>query len=399
MAYLFIGAGQAGGALVDSVFKYKNMHLLAKPLAINSTAKDLINLKNIDKKDWIGISENSGLIKGTTIGFEERVAGGFGKNPIKAGEAIQSYYKELKEILQNRMQDGIKQKTPFVFIFLGLGGGTGSGISPFIAKAIKYISNKVKIIAVVVLPAHRKKNIASKNKKDLDKDESGDRQSWNAFYTLNRLKKYVDSFILVDNHRLAYLANLESYFPRYNDYIAASIVDLVAGVLLEKIDPSKYNIGMPVIDINDIITATSFDIKGEKVEPGYAVLGRASELTKSLAGYFFPFFGYKKIDTLMLLQVAIEKLSVADFSIGACEKNLALLRVPAFYLKHSKKGADLKSIEQAMLQYSKMNESHIGVSLTKRNIASLTILYTFKFEDLKRLRMIEELAHDFEERQ
>ncbi|MCK4736289.1 MAG: hypothetical protein KAT65_27800, partial [Methanophagales archaeon] len=103
MAYLFVGAGQAGSAILDSVFKYRNMGLIAHPLAINSTAKDLSNIRQIKRENWLGISEKMGIIDGTVSGFEEKVTGGFGKNPVRATEVLETHYSSLLETLKKRI--------------------------------------------------------------------------------------------------------------------------------------------------------------------------------------------------------------------------------------------------------------------------------------------------------
>ena len=464
MAYLFVGAGQAGAALLDSVFKFGNMNLIANPLAINSTAKDLSNLRQIKKVNWLGISEKEGIIEGTVSGFEEKVTGGFGKNPVRAAEVMEAHYSSLLEALKKRItiekkgetkvgKKGKKGKktvkrrepavtevteiecpschaivastdktcphcsaelqvegaeeereaevvsmiseelvTPFAFIFLGLGGGTGCGISPFIAKALKELTEqKMKIIAVAILPAAREAL-------DVEGEiEYGDRQSWNANFGIDRLKDYVDSFIFVDNQKLAYRTDFESLYPKYNDYIATSIADLTAGVLLEHMDPSKYDFNPPVIDINDIITATSFDIGGKNPEPGFAVLGRTSVMSRGLLQYFIPVGGHKKIDTLTISRITAEKLTVANINVGAAHKNLALIRVPPYYLKSEKNRIDTRYVEEFMLSNSRLHECHLGISLTKRNLVSLTTLFTYKQEDLDRVKEITDLAKKYEE--
>ncbi len=404
MAYLFLGAGQAGSAILDSVFKFGNMSLIANPLAINSTAKDLSNLRQIKRENWLGISEKMGIIEGTVSGFEEKVTGGFGKNPVRAAEVLETHYSSLLGTLKKRITVETKVETkerimideelvaPFAFIFLGLGGGTGCGISPLIAKALKELSEqKMRIIAVAILPAAREA---------LDVEgviEYGDRQSWNANYGIDGLKEYVDSSILVDNQKLAYRTEFESLYPQYNDYIATSIADLTAGILLENMDPSKYNLNPPVIDINDIITATSFDTGGKNPEQGFAVLGRASMMSRGLLQYFIPLGGHKKIDTLALSRVTAEKRTVANVNLANAYKNLALIRVPPYYLESEENRIDTKYIEDFMLSNSKLHECHLGISLTKRNLVSLTTLFTYRHDDLDRIREIADLAKKYEE--
>lgn len=405
MVYLMIGAGQAGGAIVDSLFKYKYMNLIAEPILINSTAKDLHNIKNItDKNNWYGISRTHGLVPGKTLGFEEKVVGGFGKNPVQANDVLEQHYQLVLDMFDKRFQrksleiseadkKSGKAEIPFAFIFFGLGGGTGCGISPNIARALKdYTDN---IIAVGVLPATRR-NIVRVDQKD---DESSDRQAWNANYGLTHLKDYVSGFIIVDNQRISFESNMESMYLSYNDYIATCIADLISGSILEKIDPKQYpDLNPPVIDMNDVVTALSFDHKGKGREPGYASIGRACSTTCDLLNYMIPLGKDKKIDTLILARLAGKKQTLSNINIDECEKNLALVRAPPKYLKKSSIRINTKGIEEFMVKNSKLNECHLGVALTKRNLVSLTTLFTFEKEKIHRLNEIGRLAKSYEEK-
>ena len=421
MVYLMIGAGQAGGGIVDSLFKYKNMSLIAEPILINSTAKDLQNIKNVkNRSNWYGISETNGLISGKTQGFEEQVVGGFGKNPVRANDVLEGHYQSIFDMLDERFKTkkAKKNKTvknsetegtetevdevgdgvdiPFAFIFLGLGGGTGCGISPHIARALKeYTNNKVNIIAVGVLPGTRRNIVKNSNQ---DEEETSDRQAWNANYGIMRLKDFVDGFIIVDNQRISFDSNLESMYLGYNDYIATCIADLISGMFLEKIDPTQYpDLNPPVIDMHDILTAMSFDHKGRGREPGFSSIGRASSTTGDLLNYLVPIKGSKKIDTLVLARLAAKKQSLSNINLDDCEKNLALIRSPPNYLKKSDISINTRGVEEYMVKNSRLNECHLGVSLTKRKLVSLTTLFTFEMDKIPRLNEIVNLAKNYEE--
>ena len=399
MAYQFVGIGQAGCSLLDSVFKFKNIRLLGSPTAINSTAKDLANLKIVkDKANWLGISSERGVVKGDEkdVVFEEIVTGGFGKNPVRAAEVCEEHYDSLLSALEERMKSetgvekskkiGLKKKkseevetahVPFSILFLSFGGGTGCGVAPYVAKALKELSEEnTRIIVVGALPAADQML-----------------EAWNTRYGINELKKYADSFILVDNQKIAYRADYETLYPRYNDYVAASIADLTAGLVLEKIDPSEYGeINPPVCDMSDVITATSLDS-----EPCFATLGRTSMMSRPLPKYFFPFGGHREIDTLTLCRLTVEKLTVADVDLTKTLKNLALLKVPVYYLQ--KEGRlDVKQVEDFMLERSALGECHFCISLTKRSLVSLTTLFTHKYDEINRLKQVEQLAEEYESR-
>ena len=400
MAYLTIGVGQAGCAILDSLFKYKHMKLIADPIAINSTGKDLHNLQNIKRDYWYGISESQGLIPGKTQGFEESVVGGFGKNPVNANNVLESHYQSLLDLFENKFTEtnylsaeDEKQEIHFAFLFFGLGGGTGCGTAPYIARALKdFTDSKVNIIAVGVLPPTRRNVVQSET-------DGSDRQAWNANYGLLRTKDVVDAFILVDNQSIAFDSNMESMYLNYNDYIATSISDLISGLLLEKIDPAQYpDINPPVIDMHDILTALSFDHKGKGREAGFAAIGRSAVATRDLLHYIVPFGGHKPVDTLALAKLAAKKQSISGMDISDCEKNLALIRAPPAYLKSSDISINSTGIEEYMVKNSRLNECHLGMALTKRNLVSLTSLFTYKYENIPRLKELQGLAEKYEEK-
>jgi cell division GTPase FtsZ len=113
MTYLFVGAGQAGSAIVDAVFDYTSdstlglfgeddITALAEPLVFNSTIRDLQNLSNVDADQQYGIAEQHGLVDGNTAGFEEQVTGGFGRDPVKADEVMTDHYDDLVAEFERR---------------------------------------------------------------------------------------------------------------------------------------------------------------------------------------------------------------------------------------------------------------------------------------------------------
>jgi len=191
MTYLFIGAGQAGSAIVDAIFEYTDdsmlglfestdISTLGRPLVFNSTMRDLQNLSNVPEEDQYGVAQQHGLVQGTEPGFEEMVTGGFGRNPVDADDVMADYAGELQTVLEAKFgqrpaapDDEDEEAVPaaatdaiqFAFLFVGLGGGTGCGISPHIARGIKqFTDDRTKVVAVTVLPNTRG---------DVEDDEEG----------------------------------------------------------------------------------------------------------------------------------------------------------------------------------------------------------------------------------
>ncbi len=381
MPYTFIGVGQCGGGIVDAAFYDKNMSKVAVPIAINSATMDLQTLKYLKREHWVGMSRDRGVIDGQMNGFEHFVSGGYGKNRAKAEEDAIRHENTIRDMIIERARvKGAEDKgvgIPVAFVVFGLGGGTGSGIGPVIAKVLKEMG--IPVIAVVVLPASHEGGLTAKN----------------AVESLNILTEHVDSIVLVDNQKLAYAESTEKLFQRYNEYVARSLRDIVIGTVLERINPGDFEGYAPVIDLKDMISATSFTF-GKKQRPGFACLGRASEKTRDLLHYIFPIRGYKEIDVVSLLYRSFMKLSVEDIRVEDAEKNLVLLRLPPAYLSKAGK-INTGMAKKVMEERSRLGETHFGVALTKRNIATATVLLTYRPNQINQLRVLSQLAGQYED--
>jgi len=375
--YAFIGVGQGGCGLLDSAFYDKSLFKVAKPIAINSTAKDLKNLKHIKREYWLGMSKDKGFIDGITKNIESYLVGGYGQNRTKAKEDAERQYSDLQEkiryYLETRTAKGIEMPVQFAFLMSSLGGGTGSGLSPVIAKILKDLG--IYVIAVLIIPAKSEGSLTAKN----------------AIEALKEIYNYADSIILVSNEKISYAQNMEALFSRYNDYIARSLVDICEGMTLEQIDPSKFEGNPPVIDMKDFITATSFI---DTHKPGFSVIGRASDNVKNLLHYIFPIGGYKEIDAISLIQHAMLKFS-ADIN-DIPKKNLCLLRLPHKYLTSESRMINTEVVKNFLLEKTQLNETHFGISLTKRNLVTATLIFCHSKKP-KDFEVLEELAEKYKE--
>jgi len=248
------------------------------------------------------------------------------------------------------------------FLFSGLGD---SDITPRIAEILSVLN--IPIVLVGIVPAKRRE----KREKLI-----------NAYHSMERLKEHVSTFLIVDNERIAHLPNFEDYYPSYNRYIASCITDILAGTAAPgAISGSERPLSM---QLNEVVKALSFEDG-----PGYVALSRASELTKGLWGYILPFLRHKPLDLRTLLRVSLEKFSVSDAPSG-CEKSVSFLQVPDYYIRS--RSVDREQVEEVIRSHSK--ESHLAVYTSRQNIASITNLFTFKFDQLERLREIRRLAHE-----
>jgi cell division GTPase FtsZ len=268
-----------------------------------------------------------------------------------------------------------------------MGGGTGSGTVPFVARALKELYD-IPIIAIAVLPAS-------------GEGKEGKHLAWNAWSCIKKLTEHIDGFILVDNEKISYKKNIEYHFPKYNKYIARCITDLIAGIIIEKIDLSKLKVGRELkdIDFRDIVATSSFQSNGEN-KPGFAAIGRASRQVRGLVFYMpiiskFP-GGYQNIDVREMLKKAMASLSleIKDSDLQNSMKNLVNLRVPDYYLEQEDR-LDTGTIKQYMEQYSKTGWKMLGISRTKRDLASVTVLLTFLPDRIERLVDIEDMARKY----
>ncbi len=250
----------------------------------------------------------------------------------------------------------------FTIIFSELGE---SDLPPHIAEILTGLN--IPIMLVGIVPAKRREKTEKLTA---------------AYRSLERLKEHVRTVLIVDNERIAHLPNYEDFYPGYNRYIASCIADLLAGIAAP--ESASGSEERSALHMSEVFTLLSFDD-----EPGYVALSRASELTKGLWGYILPFLQHKPLDLRTLLRVSLEKFSVADMPLG-CEKCLSLLQVPDYYI--NSRSVDREQVEEVLQAHAK--EYRLAVYSAKRNIASITNLFTFKFEQLERLREIRRLAHE-----
>jgi len=422
MTYLFVGAGQAGSAVIDALFEFTDdsmlglfsspdISTLGTPIVFNSTIRDLENLSNIPEENQLGIAEQHGLVERSEPGFEEKVTGGFGRNPVKANEVMSQYDAEVEAALDRRFggtpttgqetddEDGTEptdqvesESIDFVFLCLGLGGGTGCGIGPHLARQIKeYTDDHAKVIAIAILP-----NTAGSATSDSEASGAG-RQAWNANYGIDRLEAEADGIILVDNQRISHMSSSAGQFGQYNEYVAASLHDLITGPVFSGVDAGDISgVDTPDIDVRDILTSLSFGVGTGDSQPGYAAIGRSVSMTHSLGGYLLPAIGQRDIDSAALSRLSASKQTLAKADSGEVQKAISLIRAPSSYLTDGKYSVEMATVQQFLEQSCHLNEVNLGIALSDRRLVSLTTLLTYRREDVARLDEIADIAADYE---
>jgi len=210
-----VGAGGSGTNTIDRLFEMGIKG--ATLIGMNTDAKHLLKIR-AQKKIILGKK----LTKGR----------GAGSNPIIGEEAAKEAIPEIKEALKD---------ASMVFVTCGLGGGTGTGSAPIIAEAAK--STGALTIAVVTLP------FASEGKVRMD----------NALKGLEKLKKNVDTIIIIKNDKLLNLV------PNLPLNLAFKVCDEVLAGSVKGITELVTKSGLVNVDFADLKTILS--------SAGYAVIG------------------------------------------------------------------------------------------------------------------------------
>ncbi|MEM2949261.1 MAG: cell division protein FtsZ [Candidatus Bilamarchaeaceae archaeon] len=210
-----VGAGGSGTNTLDRLFE----------MGIKGTT--LIGM-NTDAKHLLRIRANKKIILG------KKITGGrgAGSNPAVGEEAAKESLNEIKDALKD---------ASMVFVTCGMGGGTGTGSAPIIAEVAK--SNGALTIAVVTLP------FASEGKVRME----------NALKGLEKLKKNVDTLIVIKNDKLLNLVPnlpLNTAFKVCDEVLAGSvkgIAELVTKSGLVNVD---------FADLKTILASAGFAVIG-----------------------------------------------------------------------------------------------------------------------------------------
>ncbi|MEM4335378.1 MAG: cell division protein FtsZ [Candidatus Anstonellales archaeon] len=200
-----VGAGGSGCNTLNRLFDLGIKG--AKLIAMNTDARHLLQVK-ANRKLVLGKS----LTKGR----------GAGSNPEIGQKAAEESAEQIKEILKD---------ANLVFITCGLGGGTGTGSAPIIAKIAKNDINAL-TVAVVTLPFTSEGRIRMEN----------------AIKGLEKLRKYVDTVIVIRNDKLLTIA------PELPLNTAFKVCDEVLAGSVKGITELVTKAGMVNVDFADLTT-------------------------------------------------------------------------------------------------------------------------------------------------
>ncbi len=193
MRALIIGIGQCGTKIAD-LFALVDF----ESLAINTSKSDLEYLRHIPQERRILIGES--------------ITGGKGvnANPVLGREAMK---RDLHLVMRKiRLAIGYEDVDVF-FLTFGFGGGTGAGGTPVLAEALKEEYPDSLVVAIGALPLK----------------EEGIRPTINAAITIDKLSKFADSIIAIDNNKLKGSGvDIGRAYERINYTIVERIASLLA---------------------------------------------------------------------------------------------------------------------------------------------------------------------------
>ncbi len=211
-----VGVGGSGTNTLNRLFQMNVEGV--KLIAANTDARHLLQIK-ANRKILLGKK----LTKGR----------GCGSYPECGEKAAKEAIEQIKEALKD---------ANLVFITYGLGGGTGTGAGPEIAKVVKNDIGAL-TVAVVTLPFSAEGRVRMEN----------------ALKGLEKLKRYVDTLIVIKNDKLLSIAPdmpLDTAFKVSDEVLASAVKGIVELVT---------KAGMVNVDFADLTTILK--------DAGYAVIG------------------------------------------------------------------------------------------------------------------------------
>jgi cell division protein FtsZ len=211
-----VGCGGSGCNTLNRLFDLRVEG--ATTIAANTDARHLLNVK-ADKKILLGKQ----LTKGR----------GCGSYPECGEKAAEEAVNEIKKNIED---------ASMVFVTCGLGGGTGTGTAPVVARIAKKDINAL-TVSIVTMPFTSEGKVRREN----------------AIKGLEKLKRTVDTLIVIKNDKLLTLA------PDLPLNTAFKICDEVLAGSVKSITELITKAGLVNVDFADLTTVLK--------DAGYAVIG------------------------------------------------------------------------------------------------------------------------------
>lgn len=197
-----VGCGGSGNNTITSITEVGIVG--ATTLALNTDAQHLLSTKANQK---------------ILIGKELTKGRGAGSYPEIGEKAARESLEEIKKKLQG---------TKIAFLTSGLGGGTGTGSIPVVAEICRNMG--ILTIGIVTLPFQMEGNLRFKNAMD----------------GFNKLKKDVDTLLIIPNDKLLELAPKMSLRQSFK-IVDTLLVDIIKGIIELITKPGLVN-----LDYNDL---------------------------------------------------------------------------------------------------------------------------------------------------
>jgi cell division protein FtsZ len=217
-----IGVGGGGGNALN--YMYRNGISGVDFIICNTDAQALEN-SPVPVKVQLGVSLTEGR--------------GAGNKPEQGEQAAIENLADIRKVLANN--------TRMVFITAGMGGGTGTGAAPVIAQLAREMD--ILTIAVVTLPS----------------EKEGKRRFEQAMAGVNKLKKFVDSLLVISNENLH---KIYGDLPASKAFAQADNILATAVKGCAEIITLHGNINIDFADVNTVMRGSGVFIMGSGIADG-----------------------------------------------------------------------------------------------------------------------------------
>tara|TARA_Y100000389_G_scaffold187692_1_gene209396 strand:- start:268 stop:2502 length:2235 start_codon:yes stop_codon:yes gene_type:complete len=217
-----IGVGGGGSNAVNYM---KLQGIRGVDFIVCNTDVQALEYSSVENKVQLGVNLTEGL--------------GAGADPEIGEKAALESYSNIQSVLGTT--------TKMVFITAGMGGGTGTGAAPIIAKAAKELD--ILTIGIVTVPFHFEGGLR------LRQAENG----------IEKLKKYVDSLIVINNNKLREVYGNLGFKTGFNkaDEVLATAAKGIAEVITH-----HYNVNIDLRDAKTVLKNSGTAIMGSSKASG-----------------------------------------------------------------------------------------------------------------------------------